>query len=726
MDRSYSRSPARFASSLSTHRLVAATLVTLLALSAACQSAQEIGSPTTGATSPGPTPPASSTSPSSSPGPAEFTDVPMYRTDPTHQNVQPGPGPDGQPQLVWSVKAGGAPSTPILGDGTLFFGSEDGLLHALDARTGADRWHVDIGASASAPSTGAPVFGNGVVAVANRDGVLQGFAAATGKERWQTEPVVTTTSPVLAGGIVYITGTDHRAHGFDLQTGAETWSWTTTADLGDVLAIAADTAYIETRGGVLHAVTLAGAHELWSYEMSIPGAMGVPIVAGDVVLLNSLQQGGEPAGELYALDRTSGKLLWRFRGPSGLQISPGSVSDGILYVGTQADGIYAFRIADGSQIWQAPGPRVFFPAALVDDTLYLTSDTPPQIAAFRASDGSRLWALPTTKTPKGHPVVSGGMLFGTDTSGEIRAYGSATTVAAGPTPTTRPLASPSAAPTVPNPFEIVAGYDATTLGLDHPIALAIGPNGDAYVTEANDRVSQIGPDGTVLRRWGKEGSKTGEFDFVSANAGEDPHGSIAVAPDGKVYVSDSHNHRVQVFTADGDFVRQFGSFGEADGQFIQPYDLSADVKGNVYVLDHDLWRLTKFGPSGAFLWTVDGTTDAELDGPLHAADIDSMGRIVVGNDGNRRVIYLDPYGKVLDAFSAGECDVTVDPHGNVYCKSYVVDELKVYDPSHELIGSWIGPDMTLAAAPQFGPDGAILALDRDGGIVKLKVTLPPD
>ena len=156
---------------------------------------------------------------------------------------------------------------------------------------------------------------------------------------------------------------------------------------------------------------------------------------------------------------------------------------------------------------------------------------------------------------------------------------------------------------------------------------------------------------------------------------------------------------------------------------------SADLQGNVYVLDHDLWRLTKFGANGAFLWAVDGTTDKELDGPLHAADIDSQGRIVVGNDGNGRIVYLDPDGKVLDAFSAVGCDVTVDPDGNVYCKSFIElgdpSDLDVYGPSHTLIGSWSGPDMVLASAPQFGPNGEILALDRDGGIVKLKVNLPP-
>ena len=701
MDTRSDRTVTSFPGDFRTRRRAAASIVALLVVVGACQSASQSGSP----------------------APAGFADVPMYRMDPTHQNVQPGPGPDGQPQLAWSVKAGGATTTPILGDGTLFFGSDDGFLYALDPRTGADRWRLNLGAP-----TSVPVFGNGIVAAADDNGVLHGVAASTGEELWHTEPVLNTSGPVLADGIVYITGTDHRAHGFDLQTGVERWSWTTTADLGE-LAIAGDTAYIETRGGVLHAVTLNGAHEVWAYEMPIPGEMSVPIVAGEVVLVNSLQQAGEPEGELYALDRTSGKLLWRFGGPSGLQITAGSVRDGILYAGTQADGIYAIRIADGTQVWQAPGPRVFFPALLVGDTLYLTSDMPPQLAAFRASDGSPLWALPATGTPKGHPVVSGGMVFGANKSGEIRAYGSATAVAAGPTPSTRPLADPSASPTVPNPFQIIARYDATKLGLDRPIALAIGPNGDAYVSETNGRVSQIAPDGTVVRRWGKKGSETGEFDFVGANLQDEAHGSIAVGADGKVYVSDSANHRVQVFEADGRFVRQFGSFGTGAGQFVEPFDLSADASGNVYVIDDTPRGLSKFGPNGAFLWTVDGTTDEELDGPLHSADIDSQGRIVVGNDGNGRIVYLDRDGNVLDAFSAVGCDVTVDPDGNVYCKSFVelgyTSDLDVYGPSHALIGSWSGPDMILASAPQFGPNGEILALDRDGGIVKLKVTLPP-
>jgi outer membrane protein assembly factor BamB len=568
-----------------------------------------------------------------------------------------------------------------------------------------------------------PVFGDGVVAVADRNGVLHGVDAATGEEQWHTQAVVNMTAGVLADGIVYFTGTDHRAHGFDLQTGAEQWTWSTTADLSNALAVGADTAYVSSHDGVLHAVALDGAHETWSYQMN-ETEFGIPTIAGDVVLFNSLQGEGEPSGELYALDRTSGQLRWRFRGPSGLQVSVGSVRDGILYAASEADGIYAFRVADGSLVWHAAGPRVFFPTTLVDDTLYVTAESPPEIAGFRASDGSPLWALPTADVPKGNAVVSGGMLFGTDTSGLIRAYGSAATIAAGPTATPRPLTSPSAGPAVPNPFQVVSRLGPSELKLDRPIAMAIGPNGDAYVTETNDRVSQISPDGSVVRRWGKEGSKAGEFDFVGPNVEDGAHASIAVAPDGKVYVSDSDNHRVQVFSNDGEFVRQFGSFGTAAGQLVMPFDLSIDAKGNVYVLDDVLMRISKFSPDGRFAWSADGSTDAELRGHGHNADIDSKGRIVVSNDDTGRVIYLDPDGNVIEAFSGDACSVTLDAADNVYASGCGSDHLDVFDQAHALIGTWSGADMTLVAPPEFGPHGEILALDRDGGIVKLRVTLP--
>ena len=128
---------------------------------------------------------------------------------------------------------------------------------------------------------------------------------------------------MLRDGVVYATGNHRMAHGFDLQTGDERWAWSAPADLGGAMAVAQDTAYLESTGGVIHAVALNGSGERWSFQMTIPGAMSVPIVTEDLVLVASLQGPGDPAGELYAVNRSTGALVWRFRGPSGLQVEPG-------------------------------------------------------------------------------------------------------------------------------------------------------------------------------------------------------------------------------------------------------------------------------------------------------------------------------------------------------------------------------------------------------------------
>jgi DNA-binding beta-propeller fold protein YncE len=292
-------------------------------------------------------------------------------------------------------------------------------------------------------------------------------------------------------------------------------------------------------------------------------------------------------------------------------------------------------------------------------------------------------------------------------------------------------AAKSAVRALPPAFTITARYTAKSLGLDHPAFLAIGPdNGDLYVTDLSQRVTVISRAGKVLRRWGGPGSRPGQFRFVASDptVPTDVHASVAVSPRGDVYVSDGGNDRVQVFTADGRFIRQFGSFGTEKGEFIELWDLVVDRAGDVYVSDDSKGVLMKFSPAGKFVWQIGG-------GPLAATSVDAHSRLVVVSSGDHnRVLYVDPSGRTVDQFTpsaAGsptkaECHATVDAAGDTYVAGCGTDTgpTAVYNPAHQLIARWPGRPYALFRPPVFGPHGEVFALATDGSILKLRVTLP--
>jgi glucose/arabinose dehydrogenase len=165
---------------------------------------------------------------------------------------------------------------------------------------------------------------------------------------------------------------------------------------------------------------------------------------------------------------------------------------------------------------------------------------------------------------------------------------------------------------VPNPFRIVARYSVASLGLKNPRKYAVGPNGNLFITDATDRVSEVSPAGKVLRRWGGRGKQPGEFSFVGEDTRDptDIAAGIAVGPNGDVYVSDSGNERVEVFSATGHFIREFGSsLTNLKGHFLLPGDLVVDQSGDVYVADQQQNVVEKYSPTGAFVWQSEVVRD---------------------------------------------------------------------------------------------------------------------
>ena len=101
----------------------------------------------------------------------------------------------------------------------------------------------------------------------------------------------------------------------------------------------------------------------------------------------------------------------------------------------------------------------------------------------------------------------------------------------------------------------------------------------------------------LIRKIGKAGTK-----HTSTVPGEfaKPTG-VAVDKDGNVYVSDTWNNRIEIFDADGNFIRTFGKSGDGPGFFARPKGIAIDSDGHVWVADTVQDRLQVFTPQGRLL-----------------------------------------------------------------------------------------------------------------------------
>jgi len=102
------------------------------------------------------------------------------------------------------------------------------------------------------------------------------------------------------------------------------------------------------------------------------------------------------------------------------------------------------------------------------------------------------------------------------------------------------------------------------------------------------------------------GTRSGKHDLTTPGNFSYPT-NAAVDADGNLYVSDTFNNRVQVFDAEGKFIRAFGKAGDGPGYFTRPKGIAIDSDGHVWVADAMQDRVQVFTPEGQLLIWMGGS-----------------------------------------------------------------------------------------------------------------------
>lgn len=383
----------------------------------------------------------------SDPSPGDWT---MFRRDLSHSGGTSG-GASPQGSVKWTFQTGDAiHSSPAVVDGTVYFGSRDSILYAVDAETGQKLWEFETGSWVDS----SPVVADGVVYFGSNDGYLYAVDADSGKERWRFHAEQgARSSPAVAGGTVYFGANDDHVYAVDAATGHKLWDAETDGDVLSSPAVANGVVHIGSMDYSFYCFD-AAAGQLRLRIKSQQPIRSSPAVSGEVVYFNS-------GGYLYAFEGSARNwpaehaltnwwaqlyiqglapsppspsgFLWRLQldDPKTASESSPAVHDGFVFtsigntlyrinpawidparfaeLGTPAAILDYIRSLPG--YWELSVEEAIVSSpALAEDTVYVAG-TDGHVYALNAENGQRLWELAIGAQVTSSPGLSGGTLY---------------------------------------------------------------------------------------------------------------------------------------------------------------------------------------------------------------------------------------------------------------------------------------------------------------------------
>jgi sugar lactone lactonase YvrE len=246
--------------------------------------------------------------------------------------------------------------------------------------------------------------------------------------------------------------------------------------------------------------------------------------------------------------------------------------------------------------------------------------------------------------------------------------------------------------------------------------VAVATTGDVYVVETAARqVLRLAPDGRELARWGEAGAGDGQFGEPVA---------VLVDSAGLVHVLDAEQGRVQVFTPDGGYQRQYG--GEQGLYY--PRGLALGDDGLIYLADTGGNRVLRFQPDGQLRNVIPAQRDQQpplLEQPTAAV---RAGAVLYVAEPTRHQISrrredgqpVAPPWPVIETDTVRAARLVLGPAGEVVVADVGGGRVVLVCPGRDRLLAWSLPDEARPLGAALTPDRQLYVVDDAGRLLRVR------
>jgi len=338
--------------------------------------------------------------------PAFSQDAAMFRGNAQHTGVYQAAGVPVFSKIKWKFHTGSSvTSSPAVVGDTVYVGSNDNNLYALNLETGALKWKFKT------PSrvVSSPAVAGGVVYFGSYDGNFYAVDAATGQLKWK---FATAGERRFAGKHLHgsLPAAETMPDPFDVYLSSPTvWE---------------NAVYFGSGDGSIYALDAASGKLKWEFQTG-DVVHSSPAIADGTLFIGSWDS------YFYALDATSGKEKWRFKtgedpdihNQVGIQ-SSAAVAAGVVYFGCRDSNLYAVDAATGQQRWKFnnKGSWVIGSPAVGGGKVYFATSDSSMFYELDAKSGTQVFTLKFKGWPLfSSPALAGSMLYIGSNDGRLTA-----------------------------------------------------------------------------------------------------------------------------------------------------------------------------------------------------------------------------------------------------------------------------------------------------------------